>query len=315
MRVLCIDGGGIRGLLPALVLAELERRCGRPVAALVDLVAGTSTGGLLACGLTLPGPDGRPRYSAAELAARYEEEGPRVFRRGLLKRVTSLDGLVDERYPSAALAASLRRSLGDAWLSGALVDVLVPAYDIERRAAFFFRSARARRDPAYDFPLAVAAQATAAAPTYFAPVVAQDRAGAGRYALIDGGVFAANPALSAAAEVSRTQPLEDVALLLSLGTGSAETPIRRADARGWGSFGWARPIVDVLLDGQADTTDFVAARLLPGRYVRLQTRLRDASPALDDASPANLAALRREATRLIAERSADLDAACAALTA
>ena len=68
MKVLCIDGGGIRGLIPALVLEEIERRIGRRIGELVDLVAGTSTGGILACGLTRAGADGRPLYSAQELA-------------------------------------------------------------------------------------------------------------------------------------------------------------------------------------------------------------------------------------------------------
>jgi patatin-like phospholipase/acyl hydrolase len=65
VKVLCIDGGGIRGLVPALVLAEIERRTERRIADMVDLVAGTSTGGILACGLARPGPDGRPLFSAA----------------------------------------------------------------------------------------------------------------------------------------------------------------------------------------------------------------------------------------------------------
>ena len=72
MKVLCIDGGGIRGLIPALVLAEIERRTGRRIAEMVDLVAGTSTGGVLACGLTRPGTDGEPAHTA-ELARLREE--------------------------------------------------------------------------------------------------------------------------------------------------------------------------------------------------------------------------------------------------
>jgi uncharacterized protein len=71
VKVLCIDGGGIRGLIPALVLAEVEQRTGRRIAEMVDLVAGTSTGGILASGLTRRGPGGRPLYSAAELAGIY----------------------------------------------------------------------------------------------------------------------------------------------------------------------------------------------------------------------------------------------------
>src|SRR5215211_6246323 len=75
VKVVCIDGGGIRGLIPALVLAEVERRTGRRTAEMVDVVAGTSTGGVLACALTRPGPDGSPLFTAEELAGIYVEEG------------------------------------------------------------------------------------------------------------------------------------------------------------------------------------------------------------------------------------------------
>src|SRR5919198_1588171 len=93
VKVLAIDGGGIRGLIPALVLAEIERRTGRRTASLFDLVAGTSTGAIIACALTRPGA-----MPAAEAAALYEQDGPSVFHPSLLKRITSLGGLIDERY-------------------------------------------------------------------------------------------------------------------------------------------------------------------------------------------------------------------------
>src|SRR5215217_2723426 len=215
VKVLCIDGGGIRGLIPALVLSEIERRTGRRTAELVDLVAGTSTGGILACALTRPGADGRPLYSADELAGIYIEEGPRIFHRSLLKRIFSLEGWVDERYDDAGLNAALLRYLADGRLSEALTDVLVTAYDIQDRFAFFFRSARARTDPTYDFPLFQVARATSAAPSYFEPAEATDVAAARTYPLIDGGIFAVNPSLCAYADV--VAGAEELELMLSLG--------------------------------------------------------------------------------------------------
>ncbi len=73
VTILALDGGGIRGIIPARVVDSLERRTGRPVSALFDLVAGTSTGGILALTLTAPADGGgRPRYAAADLATFYE---------------------------------------------------------------------------------------------------------------------------------------------------------------------------------------------------------------------------------------------------
>ena len=312
MKVLCIDGGGIRGLIPALVLAEIERRTGKRTADMVDLVAGTSTGGILACGLTRPGPDGRPQFSAEDLAGIYIEEGPRIFRRDVLKRVLSADGWIDERYDDEGLNAAIVRYLGEARLSDALTDVFVTAYDIHDRFAFFFRSARARTDPTYDFPMTQVARATAAAPSYFEPAQVTDVAGARTYPLVDGGVYAVNPSMCAYADVVAAGELE---LMLSLGTGERTRAYTYEEARGWGQLEWARPVLDIVFDGVADTIEFEAATLLGERYVRLQTQLGDASDDLDDASESNLAALRGLAERLIADSDAVLDRVCAVLAA
>lgn len=296
-NVLAIDGGGIRGIIPALVLADLERRTGRRVAELFQLIAGTSTGGLLALALTRP--DARP---AAELVDLYVDEGPRIFSRSLKRKILSLGGLLDERYPLGPLERVLADQLGDARLADASCDVLVTAYALEERRPYLFKSAAARVDAARDVPMALAGLATSAAPTYFEPVRV------GGLALIDGGVYAANPAMSAYAEVRRHRPGEDV-LLVSLGTGELTDPIRYEDARDWGRLEWVRPLIDVIFDGVSDTVDYELRQLLPAdRYLRFQTRLEQAGGELDDASAGNIRALVREGERLVAARAADLDA-------
>jgi patatin-like phospholipase/acyl hydrolase len=317
VRILAIDGGGIRGLIPAVVLAEIERRTGRRTAELFDLIAGTSTGGILACGLTRPAADGArgPAFGAADLIGLYESEGPEIFHRSLVKRITSADGYVDERYDDAGLDAALRRYLGATRLSETLADVFITAYEIERRTSFFFRSSRARTDPAHDFTLVDAARATAAAPTYFEPVRVRDVAGAASWTLVDGGVFATNPAMAAYAELAAAGRRDKIDLVVSLGTGSHTRRLPYETVRGWGRLEWARPLIDVVFDGVADSVDFELEQLLPeGRYVRLQTTLDDASDDLDDASDRNLEALRREGARLVEARGADLDRIAAALT-
>jgi patatin-like phospholipase/acyl hydrolase len=313
VKVLCIDGGGIRGLIPALVLAEIERRTDRRIADMVDLIAGTSTGGILACGLTRPGPDGRPMFSADELADIYVQEGPKIFHRDLAKRITSVGGWIDERYDDDGLNAALERYLGDARLSDALTDVFVTAYDIHDRFAFFFRSARARTDATYDFPMMRVARATSAAPSYFEPAEVTDVAGARTYPLVDGGVYAVNPSMCAYADVIRADA--DAELMLALGTGEQTRAYTFEETRSWGQLEWARPVIDIVFDGVANTIDFEAATLMGPRYVRLQPALGAASDDLDDASPRNLAALTVQAEKLIAESDAELDRVCAVLAA
>jgi uncharacterized protein len=308
MKVLAIDGGGIRGLIPALVLAEIERRTGRATADMFDLIAGTSTGGILACGLVRRGDDDRPLHSAEELAELYVTEGPKIFDRSLIKQVTSVGGLIDEKYDDKGLNTALETYLGDARLKEVLTDVLITAYDISDRFAFFFRSSRARTDDNYDFSLFEAARATSAAPTYFEPTEVTDAAGARTYPLIDGGIYAVNPAMCAYAEVVGAG--HELEVLASLGTGSQTKRHEFDEVTGWGAIEWVRPLIDMVFDGVADTIDFEAATLAKDRYQRFQAALRYSSDALDDASEGNLRRLEGDAERLIAERTADIETLC-----
>jgi predicted acylesterase/phospholipase RssA len=297
MRVLSIDGGGIRGLIPALVLAELERRADRQTFELFDLIAGTSTGGILACGLCAPDP-----LPASRLVALYEEEGPEIFDRSIFQRIRSADGLLDEKYDSTALDGTLERFLGDKQLRQTRPDLIVPAYDAAEPGPYFFKTTNARESAEEDFPLSVVARATSAAPTYFEPSAVDGRA------LIDGGVFAVNPAISAFAEVSRSEPGAEV-VLLSLGTGQRTRRRTYAQIQDWGLLEWPRPLLDMVFDGISDAVDYQLRHLLAeGRYWRLQVELTEASDALDDASEENLRRLRRHAAELIAARSDDIDA-------
>jgi uncharacterized protein len=295
VRVLTIDGGGIRGLIPALVLAEIEQRTGQPTASLFDLIAGTSTGAILACALARPQP-----MSAEAIAGLYEQEGPKIFDRSLIKIITSVDGYLDERYNDDGLVAALRTYMGDTKLADATVPVLVTTYDLQGRTAIVLRSADGG-----DLSMVDAAHASSAAPTYFEPVHLGDQT------LVDGGVFAVNPSVLAYAEIAG----ETLDVLASLGTGEHTRPLPYDEVKDWGKLEWAEPILDVVFDGSADTVDDQLRRLVDGRYVRLQTRLEEASDDLDDASEENLAALRREAERLIETHDADINALCAILTA
>ena len=183
----------------------------------------------------------------------------------------------------------------------------MPTYDTAEPGPYFFKSRSARESAAEDFPLSVVARATSVAPTYF------EASELGARSLIDGGVFAVNPAMSAFAEVLRFEPSASVRLV-SLGTGERTRKRPFSEIEDWGLAEWAKPILDVVFDGISDAVDYqLRHALTEGSYWRLQTELTEASDELDDASEENLAALRRQAEQLIRERSADIDAIVAAL--
>jgi patatin-like phospholipase/acyl hydrolase len=305
MNVLSVDGGGIRGVIPAMVLADLEERTGKPTAELFDLIAGTSTGGIIALALTVPGDGGGPRWTANDLVDLYLTEGPRIFHHSIGQMFESGLGLLDEKYDAAPLEQALQDYLGETKVSEAVTDVMVASYDLEHRKPFFFKTDRAKLKPEHDWLMREAARATSAAPTYFEPE--KLTADGEVFALCDGGVFANNPAMSAYAEARRRHPRAQIRLV-SLGTGQLTRKLHYEDVRGWGLIEWARPLLDVVFDGVSDATEYELAQLLPeSDYVRFQTELVGASDALDNANERNLEHLQDLARSLISERASDLE--------
>jgi uncharacterized protein len=319
-KVLSIDGGGIRGIIPAMVLAEIERRTGKRIAEMFDLIAGTSTGGILALGLTKPGQDGGPEYSAKKLIELYETEGGKIFSIPVWHRIHSAGGLTEEKYPATGIEDVAQRYFGDVRLAQAHKEVLVAAYEIEKRGPWFFKRRHAL-DPARGFNpfMREVARATSAAPTYFEPI--QLMVGPeGNLAFIDGGVHSNNPAMCAYVEARKIHPDENDFLVVSLGTGELTRNMPYEEVRGWGLALWAQPILNVVFDGVADTVDYQLRELLVSegddrRYYRLQTVLDIGKDDMDDASRTNIAALKVKAREIIAKNDDALKALCAQLVA
>jgi uncharacterized protein len=326
-KVLSIDGGGIRGIIPAMILAEIEDRTGKPIAEMFDLIAGTSTGGILALGLAMPDGGGKPRYRAEDLIGLYEKEGPRIFSRPAGHRIDSLGGVSEEKYPSEGIEQVLEEYFGEVRLKDALTRILVTSYEIQLRIPFFFRSERAKESTDFDFPMRQVARATSAAPTYFEPARVEAEGPVDYYALVDGGVFANNPAMCVYVETRRLlgaddspYPQDTDVLVVSMGTGQFTDRLRYEEAAGWGLLGWARPIIDVVFDGVSDTVDFQLKEILAPskdrtrRYYRFQRELVEVSDAMDNTSPDNLRDLKLLAATMIHEEDEKLSEVCERLS-
>ena len=298
LRILSIDGGGIRGIIPATVLAKIEDMTKTPTAALFDVIAGTSTGGILALGLTCPGPGGRPKHSATDLVRMYVDNGAAIFRKNFL---TEGEKVIHEKYGAGPLERVLREYLGDTRLREAVTRVTVTSYETERRQPFFFRSVNATRDPAqYDYYMRDVARATSAAPTYFEPHKISTAGSAGYYSLVDGGVFANNPGMCAYVDaLDEIDPTQNV-LMVSLGTGTLTRPLHFDAIKHWGELEWVQPVINMMMDGPSNATDYQLARILgEGNYYRLQTTLDRANDEMDDASEANIRDLQLQSEYLI----------------
>ncbi len=315
-RILSIDGGGIRGLIPAMVLAEIEKRTGKPIAEMFDMIAGTSTGGILALGLTLPGENGKPRYSANDLVKLYQEHGKTIFSQTTWHKIKSASGIVDEKYSQQGIESVLKQYFGNTNLSDLLLDVLVTSYDLERRRPFFFKSHRAKEDDSRNFLAWEAARATSAAPTYFEPLQLFARHQEGYHGLVDGGVFANNPAMCAFAEATALGNTD--LLVVSIGTGETNTPYPYTDAKNWGMIEWIKPIISVMMDGNSDTVAYQLEQVLQANpksdYFRLQTKLIEGSEQMDNASPDNIRLLQVVADDLITKENMKIGDICNYLT-
>ncbi len=304
VRVLSIDGGGTRGIIPALILAAIEKEAGRPIAELFDLIVGTSSGGLLALGLTMPDLNNpmKPAYSAEQLASMFERDAQIVFppTPALFK---TLRGVFGPKYSPRGLERVLQNYFGDARLEHALTNVLIPAYEIEERARFVFSS---KDDNTRHFLMRDVARAATAAPTYFPPVRLQSSRPPnkkGYVSLVDGGVFANNPAplaLEEALKLPIGASQEDV-LLLSVGTGDLQHPLTFDEARELGTLGWINPLLNVAFSDHG-VEQALDVALAAGTYVRFQPTYRElveVSADLDDSSATNIGALRAAAERYI----------------
>ena len=252
--ILSLDGGGIRGLMPARILQELESRTNRRIHELFDLIVGTSTGGILAAGLARPrNEQAAGPCTAQELAEIYSERGREIFGRSLWKGVTSLGGYSDEKYDAAPLEGILDEILGDAELKDTVPDIIVTSYDIERREPYLFKTSKARAGEAgRNHLLRHVARATSAAPDLLRGLPPGQGAVGGR---------AGQPARARRRRRVREQPVHDRALrsalssgtdmseilLCAVGTGMNDRRIPHEEAKDWGPLGWAKPVISVMM--------------------------------------------------------------------
>lgn len=314
MRILAIDGGGIRGILPARVLVELERLAGRPIAEQFDLIVGTSTGGILALALTVPDGRGRPRFSAGDLLELYRSRGAEIFPGAVSRRRSRI--LAPARHSDEVVQPVFEEFLGQTPFGDACTDVLVPTFDLNSAKPLLFESREfgGMRDPG----MSLVARATSANPTHMAPVRVE-MGGVSR-ALVSGGVVANNPALLGyAVACSEADPAEIT--VVSLGTGSRERSGPASNGAAPRDRPWPRRAASsftALVDGSAHAhhkiLDLICgSRNGGGGYWRIQTSLGSCSPSLTASDQVNVSRLSDLADDMVDTHRAELGAATAAL--
>ncbi|KAF7076191.1 hypothetical protein CFC21_080882 [Triticum aestivum] len=340
VTILSIDGGGVRGIIPATVLAFLEKELQKldgpdaRIADYFDVVAGTSTGGLLTVMLTARDKDGRPLFDAKDLAKFYIDESPKIFpqKDSIFSKIgTALGMVTGPKYNDKYLQSLLRRHLGQTKLDGALTSVVIPAFDIAHLQPTIFSSFQLKNQPAKNALLSDIAIGTSAAPTFFPAhyfETVDGKGGTRAFNLIDGGVAANNPTLCAMSHVAEDiivagngDLLGKSYMVISIGCGTSSNPKGKYSAKDtakWGILNWILkggtvPILDMFNAASGDMVDIHLSVLSAAlgsshQYLRIQyDQLSGSAGSIDDCSKANLDKLVEIGNELLGKKVSQVD--------
>jgi len=284
-RILSIDGGGLRGIIPIKILQHIESLTGVQTFDMFDMIVGTSTGGLIACALTASADGKRPKYTTADLEQLYIKDGKTIFPPGNI--IQEVRALMGPKYSPNGLQTVLTNLLDGLKVSDCLKPIFVPSYDILNNEAIFFKSRHLKTNPLENVSLVDVCRATSAAPTYLPAY--QFSFGGKQRVCVDGGVFMNNPSVGAIVELSKygsdyynydSKAFPADLYVLSLGTGHYTEDLANKKYEEGGELNWAAEISDVMMQGVNTTTCYEADELLDdGNFLRLTIQIDDAKYA------------------------------------
>jgi patatin-like phospholipase/acyl hydrolase len=289
-NILTIDGGGLRGIIPVRILQKVEELTGKKIHETFDMMAGTSTGGLIVACLSVRNAQNPalPQYNLQDIAGIYLHKGRVIFpvKSGIARFFHGLTNLFKPAYSADGLEKVLNEYLAEQRIKDALRPILVSTYDLNGNRPVFFKSSEAHGDPTANARIKDICRATSAAPTYL-PAYSfnyKEKLLTG----IDGGVYVNNPTMAAIAEISKYgkagyykkkdgSPVAfDDIRILSLGTGTYTGTITNTQAVRWGQLAWIKQITDIMMRGVNQSTDYESSEMLnPGNYLRLNVEIKD----------------------------------------
>ena len=274
VRILSLDGGGIRGIIPATVLKyveekliELTKNPNARIGDYFDMIVGTSTGGILACFYLTPDINAKPdqplsKFAASKALDFYCNKGYQIFNGSKKNGWLGLRQIFyAAKYSPKNLEKIFQQEFNDIKMSELLKPCIVTTYDMESKTAYFFNSSN-KVEKKSDFYVKDVARSTSAAPTYFPPAIIKGINSDKYMYNLDGGVFANNPTMCAYAECRKTEfeqvkyPGAENMLILSIGTGGGQInlPDLKKSPK-WGVINWAESVPEIMMDGSIDTVN------------------------------------------------------------
>jgi patatin-like phospholipase/acyl hydrolase len=329
--VLSIDGGGIRGVIPARLLQEIEERTGKPIAELFDMVGGTSTGAILAAGLAVPDETNpaKPKHSAQELKNFYYADGPKIFPELRFKSLRKLSS--SALYDPKPLEDALEEKLGNAKMKDSLTHLLIPATDIKNFRPVWITYLKGQKDTSPEgwssMLMRDAVRASTTAPTYFPAKYYQTQPHeempnvTHRHALIDGGFFAGNCMRRMMTQARKLAPPDAEIVVVHLGTGNVENTLSPAEFNKLGPIGMISKsngnlllslVINMsLLDVANDLKDEIGDRFISfDGIIDEENDPHSPASSMDDASDKNLKQLEKFAEKIIKDNNDEMDRLC-----
>lgn len=303
-RVLSIDGGGVRGIIPASVLDRIEQATQLPICQLFDVFTATSTGTIITSGLNLTDPENpsKPKFSAAQLTEKYETLAQIVFTNTFWERMKSGFGLWGPKYSSVAFENILDEFFGDKKVKDLINPVWYPTGILQGYVASAFT-----KEHDGERPLKEVIRACTAAPTYFSsPILNTMKTVADpekenqeimvnlQQAMCDGGLFANNPV---DAGMIYTKDLFGCGFdqcVYSLGTGAVQYTLTLKESQNMGLYQWASRILNSMFSLQSSYATVKAYKLIEHQenFFTINPDIDAIHAELDDASTANLTYLK-----------------------
>lgn len=276
-RILSLDGGGLRGLLTSTLLERIVEQFPSFLES-VDLIAGTSTGAILALALA-------KGLKPKDISDLYRDKGPSIFQHTLFSDFEHGFGVVGAKYGTNPREDALQAVFGETKLEDLQKKVLVASVDLDSAIgpcsnphfmpqwkAKIFHNFEGPGSDGGEYAVDVAMRSSAA-PVYF-PIY---------QGFVDGGLVANNPSMCALCQALHPEgagrPMAEISLL-SIGTGITQEVITSLDGT-WGLLQWAPSLVSLMMGASEGLPDYQCGLLLGSRYQRIQPHLQ-AAIGLDD---------------------------------
>lgn len=317
VKILSISGGGVRGIIPAIALADIEKKLGdKSIAESFDILTGTSTGAIIVLMLNVPDPNnpGKPKYKAQDIVELYKKLSRVVFKANLGKTILSLNGWISPKYDSKNLTRLLKKYLGDTKLSESLTDIVIPAYDITKSKTEIFNVRQAKLKPEkHDHYMWEVALASTAAPSYFKSF----RIGKRDY--VDGGLTLNNPVLASMIHSLIIHGRKEVGSYFVVSLGTGKTKLQQLNGF-WGKIGWVQHLLNITMDGVSNLNhkqqeliiselnkEFADDKCMESKYVYLDIPIEKSHSDMDDIRKKNIAALEQYGNDLVVEAAPKIE--------